>query len=158
MFGVRDHHIWFKKSPYLVRTRDLAIWCKRSRIWCNISINFVHELSKFGVGTLHALWLCNYDISWNQCKTLCFSKGKAESLPIFSKLFIRLLKKSHRRRSQLFIEWSRILRKIGSRNIVPCTGHKRNYIYFCSLKPYANWNTRNSVESFLRNVTGISTC
>ena len=58
----------------------------------------------------------------------------------------------------MFIELFWILRKIGSLNILPYTGHTRNYIYECSLKPYDNRNAKNSLGSCLHYVTEITTC
>ena len=96
--GVRDLHIWFKKSPNLVQeiselvARDPEFGVIDLQIWRERSPNLVQEISKFGVGILHEVWLCNYILREINAKKVCFSKGKAESLPILSKLFIRFLK------------------------------------------------------------------
>ena len=96
--GVRDFHIWFKKSPSLEQeisklgVRDPEFGVIDLQIWCERSPNLLQEISNFVVRILHEVWLCNYVLCEINAKKVCFSKGKAESLLIFAKLFIWFLR------------------------------------------------------------------
>jgi hypothetical protein len=87
--GVRDLHIWFKKSPSLVQeiskfgARDPEFGVIDIQIWCERSPNLVQEISKFGVRIPHEVWLCNYVFREINAKHYAFQTGKLKFRPYF---------------------------------------------------------------------------